>query len=561
MIQRKLEGLQEPEEELLECASVAGVKFSPVIVAMVLGRDAEEVEGQCAELASRGTLLRPCSLTEWPDDEVSSWFTFGHSLYQQVLYERIPPSRKARLHRRVGERLERTFGPSAADRAGELAHHFLAGRDPERALVHLQAAAEAALRKSAPREAAVHLRRGLQLLKTLPETRDHQTREFTLLAMLAPTAIAIEGFAAPDAENGFGRACEIGERLGDSERVSQVILGRAFMHELRGEYYLTEELLGQHLEQAVPQQSPTVAVHADSLMACSLFHQGKFAGALQRAEHALQIYHAGRDREFLAPYGENPSVACQAWAALSLWFLGFPDRAARQVDHLVAFSEAPDHGFTLSTATMYAAHVHQLRRDGACAAQWSERTLRLAQAQGYLYNVSFAKVVKGWADVESGNSEIGLALIREGLAIAESIGAKLDRPYLLALCAEAQLACGRPAAAFADLKEALSLVRASRAFFYEAELYRLRAAATLRSGAVNAESEAEADLKTALDVARPQGAKSLELRAATDLSALLRKQNRVPAARQILAAPYRLFSEGFQTRDLQEAGTLLDQLG
>lgn len=188
---------------------------------------------------------------------------------------------------------------------------------------------------------------------------------------------------------------------------------------------------------------------------------------------------------------------------------------------------------------------------------WADKTLCLAEAQGYLYNVAFAKVVKGWACVESDAAEAGLALIQQGLAMAGALGAKLDQPFLLALSAEAQAACGHYSAALDVIAEALSLVQASRTFFYEAELYRLKAAVVSKMNARNAADAPGSDLKIALDVARRQGAKSLELRAASDLARLLAEHDRGRFARETLKPLYASFEEGFETRDLREAGNLL----
>lgn len=418
MLQRRLRDLPRAAGELLECASVAGAAFSPALVAAMVGGNEEMIEEQCVALP----ILEPS-----PEG-----FRFTHSLYPEVIHTQIPAARRARLHLRAGEVLEQQHAPPAT-----VAHHFMEARQPERALPHLEAAAESALRRSAHREAAVYLRRGLDAMNSLPAGRDTRAAEFRLLAMLAPTLIAIEGFSAREAEPAFGRACDLGQQLGDLDRVYPLVMGRAFMYELRGEYFRTEELLGQHLPRLAPPPDSTVTVHTDSLMACSLFHQGRFAAALEHAERGLGCYDPSRDRELLAPYGENPSLGCLSWAALSLWFLGYPDRALRRIQELLAFSETPGHGYTLSTAMLYAAHVHQLRRDRPQAQYWAERTLELAAAQGYPYCVAFAQAVRGWAKAETE----GLEEIQAGLDTAAAIGAKLDRPYLLALQAEMQMLC------------------------------------------------------------------------------------------------------------------------
>jgi adenylate cyclase len=206
---------------------------------------------------------------------------------------------------------------------------------------------------------------------------------------------------------------------------------------------------------------------------------------------------------------------------------------------------------------MYAAHVHQLRRDHHEAEKWAQTALHLARGQGYLYNAAFAEVILGWAQaVRGGNggNEEGLALIREGLATASAIGAKLDQPYLLALAAESCLASGHSESALDLIAEALSLVEASRAFFYEAELYRLR-------GLAHPSADAEDDLRRSQEVARRQGAVSLQLRAAADLARHLMNRGRIEEAKQNLQPVYAAFKEGFDTKDLQDAKSLLDQLG
>jgi predicted ATPase len=205
-------------------------------------------------------------------------------------------------------------------------------------------------------------------------------------------------------------------------------------------------------------------------------------------------------------------------------------------------------------------HIYQLRREHVDASRWADVTLSLAEAQGYLYNVAFAKVVKGWASVENGEQEPGLALIQSGLALGGAIGAKLDLPYLLALSAEAHMRCRQYAGALESIAEALSLVRASRAFFYEAELYRLRALVGLESGSRNAPAEAMKDLKLAMDVAQGQGARSLELRVATDLARMMIADGKSSVARKLLAPLHASFEEGFGTEDLKKASDLLSRV-
>jgi adenylate cyclase len=525
------------------------MNFSVAMIASVLEQNADETEQRCFALASRGALFRNEGTTEWPDGTASAAFAFAHSLYQEVLYEQVPPGRRANLHRHIGRRLEQALAADASAKASLLAFHFDAGRDYDRAVSYLCLAAQGALRKNGHREAVTHLRRALDLIKTLPQSPETEVREFTVLSLLAPTLIRLEGFAAPGADRHYQRARELGQKLGNQADMHQLLFSLAMTHELRGEYRITEQILRERLELPGPVDETSVLVDSDSLMACSLFHQGKFSQALERAEHGLDLYDPEKHVALLAVYGENPGAACNGWASLCLWFLGYVDQAVERLHTALEHAEKPERMHSLCFTQIQAAHVYQLRREPDRALDSAQAAWALADAQGYVYPLAFAKVVKGWVMVERGQRQEGLDLIDEGIAVASSISAKLDHPYLLALSAEAKARVGDVSAALKLIAEAFTLVRNSRTFFYEAELHRLNAAFKMMLDMSNT-GAAEADLQTAIDIARKQGAKSLELRAAIDLCQLRREQDLVKSV-------YASFKEGFATEDLKRARELL----
>lgn len=551
MLQRKI-GAVPADRDLLECAAVAGVSFSADLVAAALGKDEDEIERQCAELAARGALFQDAGAAARPGGGVSARFAFAHALYQEVLYEQTPAGRRARLHRRIAERLEQGRGDAAESQAAAIAYHFEAAREAGRAVPYLHAAAQGALRRSAHREAAAYLRRALAALATLPPSPENRAREFDVLSLLAPTLTAIEGFFSSDAERCFGRARELGRELGLTNRLHPVLYGLAMMHELRGEYPVTEEILNDRLRLPRPEDQTSVLVDSDALMACSMFHQGRFSSALEVADRGIRLYDPGKHLAILAAYGENPGVSCHGWAGLSLWFLGYPARALERARNAVALSEHPGHLFSLCSAKASVAHVYQLRREPELAGEWAEAALRLAEAQGYLLYVAFAQVVKGWVEVETGFPD-GIARIEDGLATAGRIGARLDLPYLLALSAEARGRLGQWDAAMDALAEAMALVRHSRAFFYEAELLRLRAGLRRETR----QDGAEADLRAALALAAKQGARSLELRSAADLCEWLAATGRAAEGSRLLSPLLQSFPEQDGGADWTRAEALL----
>jgi predicted ATPase len=167
-------------------------------------------------------------------------------------------------------------------------------------------------------------------------------------------------------------------------------------------------------------------------------------------------------------------------------------------------------------------------------------------------------MLRGWALAEQGQGEEGMVQLREGLAAWQAMGEALYQPLFRALLAETYGKVGQPEAGLSVLAEVLADVHNTGLCFCEAELYRLQG--VLLQQAAGSGDEAEACLRQALDVARRQQAKSLELRAAMSLSRLWQRQGKRAEARELLAEIYGWFTEGFDTADLQEAKALLEEL-
>jgi predicted ATPase len=166
--------------------------------------------------------------------------------------------------------------------------------------------------------------------------------------------------------------------------------------------------------------------------------------------------------------------------------------------------------------------------------------------------------------VKQGQQTEGIAQIQQGLAAHQATGAKLWHPYYLALLAEAYEQTGQIEAGLSMLAEALAAMDKTGERYYEAALYRLKGTLTLRSKVQGpksyVEKEAEECFHAAIEIARRQGAKSLELRAVMSLARLWQQQGKKAEARQLLAEIYNWFTEGFETKDLQEAKALLEEL-
>src|SRR5262249_12307632 len=233
MIQKQIERLTADEQAMLAVGCVAGSEFSAA-VGTVGGIGAEEAERRCDALARRGQFLRASGVAEWPDGTVAGRYAFIHSLYQHVLYGRLPFGHRARLHLRTGERLEQGYAQRAGEIAGELAMHFSEGRDLARAARYHHKAGEIALRQHGYREAADHVTRALDSLKALPDSQERAQRELTRYVILGGALTALKGHAGREVEQAYARARALCEQVDDTPRLLPVLLALGWFYLVRG---------------------------------------------------------------------------------------------------------------------------------------------------------------------------------------------------------------------------------------------------------------------------------------------------------------------------------------
>ncbi len=205
------------------------------------------------------------------------------------------------------------------------------------------------------------------------------------------------------------------------------------------------------------------------------------------------------------------------------------------------------------------ANVHQIAREVTPALEAAEAAITIAEKEGVPLFEAWARVARGWALAYLGQAEQGVAQIHEGLAMASATGAELWRTYNLAQLAEACGKAGRTDEGLGVIAEALDVVQEKGERWWETEILRLRGELLLQRNPSGL-AEAQTSFERAIEIARKQSAKSLELRAAMSLARLLRDTNRRAEARAMLADIYNWFTEGFDTADLIDAKSLLDEL-
>jgi len=252
-------------------------------------------------------------------------------------------------------------------------------------------------------------------------------------------------------------------------------------------------------------------------------------------------------------------VVARCYAAVSLWLLGAPEQALAQVYAAHTVAQELGHPYSLAFALQQMMRLYQWWRDVPATLTWTETAMALCAEHGFGQYFSHGRLLHGWALMAQGQKDEGVSQMRQSLIAYEATGAAVVRPYFLAVLAEGYGQVGVADEGLQALAEALVTVQHTGEQVWEAELYRLKGELLLASS-VEQYTEAESCFRQAIEIARRQQAKSLELRAALSLTRLWQQQGKRQEAHDLLAPVYGWFPEGFDTADLQEAKALLDAL-
>jgi len=559
LLVRRIESLKPEARRVLEVASVMGEVFTAAAVAAGGPDTLEQIEEVCEKLAAAHYFLVDIGLTTWPDGTSTGSYRFQHALYQRVLYEGLGTARRAQLHRRVGARLEVGYGAQAGEIAAQLAVHIERGGDVPRAVHAWLQTGEHALQRNAYPEAIAAFRRGLALLATQPHIPEHTQKELTLQLTLGELLMAVNGIAAPDAAEAYTRAHMLCQQLGEPPDLGRVLYGIYRSHVGQGRVRAAGEVSQQLL--ALVQRQPALGGLSEGHLTVggAAFFGGDFVAARIHLEQAQSL---ADSLLFPMPHlrgGFVARVEPLVWLEMALWALGYADQAQQRSQEALALAQQVEHPPSQWVAGCFAAMLSQCRRDVAGTCAHAEAAMALAAAHGFRHRVELGRILWSWALVVQGDAAADVAHICQGIAGSQGLGPEVAHPYWLTLLAEAYGHVGQPAAGLAVLTDALTVAATTEARWWDAEIYRLHGDLLLYLPSPDI-PQAELCFQRALEVARRQQAKMLELRAATSLSRLWQHQGKCEEAGQLLADIYRWFTEGFDTVDLQTAKALLDEL-
>ncbi len=488
-----------------------------------------------------------------------STYVFKHALIQDAAYQSLLRSTRQQYHQRIAQVLADQFPETAETHPELLAHHYTEAGLIEQAISYWQRAGQHASDRSAPQEAINHFTTGIELLQTLAATPEHTQQALPLHIALGAALQMAKGHAASEVEHAYTQAYALCQQVGETPALVPVLLGLWRFYVVRSQLHTARELGDTLLRLAQRADDPALAVLAHYTLGATWFYLGAFPAARQHLEAGIARDTPDQRRAPVFRMGQDPGVACRQYAAMTLWALGYPAQALARIHEALALAHELSHPYSLVFARVRAAFVSQFRRDVPAVHEHAEACVALSTEQGFTAYVVVGMLIRGWALAMQGQGEAGMAQVRQGIAAERATGAAQNVPYWCTLLADVADRLGHPEDSLQALAEAHTLVEQHEDRWWEAEISRLRGVLLLRQPGTP-QAEVEGCFQQAVDVARRQEAKSLELRAATSLARLWQQQGKRDEARQVLGDVYGWFTEGFDTADLQEAKALLDQL-
>ena len=539
-------------KEVAQIAAVIGREFSYELLAAATALPEPELRAALARLVE--TELAFCR-----GEPPEARYTFKHALVQETAYRAVLRERREELHARIARTLAADFPEVLENHPELIAHHCTEAGLDEEAVEFWREAGELAMARSAAKEAVAHLTSALQVLAKFPDGPHRNRTEAGLQISLGAALIAARSFAAPETGQAYERAWQLCRRLDDGPQQMQALFGRWIHLVARAELEQCQAVAGDMLRLAEGRNDAGLMLVAYRALANTEFFAGDLAAARGHAEQALAAYDPRRHGGLASLYSADPHVLCAYFLAHSLLRLGYPEQARGHARQALSRARELAHAVTLANAVHHDCLFHQLDRNPLAVREQSGFLIDFATEHSLPFWQALGGIFHGWASAESGRLEAGIAELQAGLAAYRATSGRLYLPYTLTLLADLHRQAGERAAGLAALAEAHRVIGATGVRGFEAHVHRIEGQLLLAGPAPEPDA-AERCFRRAMGVARGQGARLSELRAALQLGGLWRDQGRRAQAYDLVAPLYTWFNEGRDTADLREAATLLGQL-
>jgi class 3 adenylate cyclase/predicted ATPase len=541
-------------KSVAQTASAIGREFSYDLLAAVAPLD-QDALGEALEQLVASELV-------FPHGRTTRSYIFKHALVLDAAYDSMLRKRRRELHGRIANAIRDGFPEIVAAQPEVLAYHYAGAGQTDKAIAYWLLAGQRATARSANREAVRHLQIGLEALNELSPSTERDRLELSLQIAMTTPMTAISGFASVESEKSYARARELCDSLGETEQLVTVLHGQWVRHTVTLGHCEATKIAAQLLKMGERQDNETALMMGHRLVAWNKLFRGHLEVVEPHIRKALAVYDSNpvKYRELRLRSHHDPRVASLSALAIQQWLSGFPERSVEAQEECIAHARDLDHAASMAYALFHAGCIPAaLGNDPVTVRRLGSELTALATEQELATYTTNGSIIMGWVTGAIDDPATGIARMKEGFDIVGTGRFRYFLTIFLGLFARLNIQLGATRQALGTLAEASDLIDESDERLWSAEIHRLKGDAL--GGSEDGDGEAvQAEYEHALRIAASVGSKSLELRAATSLARLWARENRVGDARGLLGPIYEWFTEGFDTPDLKEARSVLEDL-
>lgn len=537
-----------PARELAQVAAVIGREVPHGLLQLVAGLDEAHLDEQLRALVH-------AELLHARGKGLDTFYVFKHALIQDIAYDSLLRSTRQRLHGAVATALESRFPLRAQHEPAVLAAHFEKANQAELAAGYFKAAAEKAVAAVSLQEAVAHCEHALMLLGRQPEADARNLLELDLSLTLGNCQAAMLGYQHANVARTLARARELSEVTREPALRARALSNFCVVEWNLGQLPLSRAS-ADHLV-ALGREMQDEAIQWAGLMLRSwvLLALGDLKGCLDDNRQAQSLLTPEAAAGFRM-FGRDPYTLTAVPQALAQWLLGYPDQALETTQRLMSGVQSTNDPTAIGWATFGYALTRLSRREPEQVLEPGKRAVELSEAAGNVELLPWSQHNLGLAYCQLGRFDLALPLSQAAGLEHRGRGLEVMRSMYAAIEAAQSWRFGRFEETQALLHDAFAYVARSGERFWEAELHRVQGELLLSESGAQRDA-AETCFHRALEISRQQGARALELRAATSLARLWQREARVAEARALLVPVYASFREGLDTPDMIEAAAQL----
>jgi tetratricopeptide (TPR) repeat protein len=541
VIERRLNRVPKEAYELLQMSAILGRELDLKVLATLHPETNLELWlGQCANAAVL-------------EVQENRW-RFNHDKLREYLLDELDPVDRPVYHERAAQAVENTYSDRTKYYA-KLAYLWQTAGHEDKELYYAEQAGQQELANSVYVEGIRFLKRALDLLLKRESTPERSKHELRLLLLLGPAYMNIYGQSHPIVTQTYSRAAELGHETQQHDTLFRVLWGLCVNAFVGGNLSRAQTIVQQLFDTAEQSGSEFHRLEANHAGWTTALWQGRTRAVEEYFQDGFPIYDQEKyHAACVSLHGHDTGACGQSLAAMNLWIYGYPDRARQRAQNSYDLGVAVHHPYSLAFGLLAQSMIGFLRRDLRQLERWSQEFLHHSYENKYNLFMAYSGMIYGWYLARLGRYHEAIQHLGKAVQVMHEGKTYAIRPLVISSFMEIRLMADQIDEGIEIFKGELEHYPITGERIMEPEIRRVHGELLLSLGRLE---DAEREFQLALQIARKQEGKSLELRSAMSLGRLWQAQNRPEDARRLLAGIRSWFTEGFETGDLQEADSLL----